>query len=199
MSDDSVPEQWDDVRREQAQRSLASAHRPGSALAGPYGRPFHPLLVTVPIGAFAATLAFDVASVLVEGRAFGRAATWLSAIGIVTGLLAAGFGFVDYRRLTTGTRAHATAVRHMVLMDVMLLCFTVGFFIRRADPDQYLNGTPPAALVLSVIGSVVLVVGAWIGGRLSYSHGVRVADEQDQLEAHVIHVGGAAGRKPPSE
>lgn len=193
MADNSPPEQWDDVRREQAQRSLATAHRPRNSLVGPYGRPLHPLLVTVPIGAFAATLAFDVASVLVEGRAFGRAATWLSAIGIVTGLLAAVFGFIDSRGLTPGTRAQATAVRHMILMGVTLLCFVVGFFIRRADSDQYLNGTPLAALALSVVGSAVLVVGAWIGGRLSYSDGVRVADERDQLGAHVIQVGDATG------
>jgi uncharacterized membrane protein len=168
-------------------------------LAGPYGRPLHPLLVTVPVGAFATTLAFDVASVLVEGRAFGRAATWLSAIGVVTGLLAAVFGFVDYRRLTTGTRAHATAVRHMILMDVTLLCFVIGFFVRRADPDQYLNGTPPLALLLSIVGSAVLLVGAWIGGRLTYSDGVRVADERDQLRAHVIEVRDDGGAEPASE
>ena len=36
-----------------------------AALAGPYGHPFHPILVTVPIGAWAASLVFDIASHLV--------------------------------------------------------------------------------------------------------------------------------------
>jgi uncharacterized membrane protein len=192
MSDEMRAEQWDDVATEQARRSMAAAHRPGSAVAGPYGHPVHPLLVTIPIGAFVATLAFDIASVTVEGRAYGRPAVWLSAIGIVSAIVASLFGFLDFRRLTSGTRAHAVAVRHMVLMDVVLVCFIVGFFIRRADETQYLDGTPVAALVLSAVGVAVLVVGGWLGGRLAFSFGSRVADEQDQLPAHVILSKGAS-------
>ena len=81
---------------EQAERSMRAAHRPGMAAAGPYGHPIHPMLVTIPIGAFVATLAFDIASVAVEGRAYGRPAVWLSLIGIASGLLASLFGLVDY-------------------------------------------------------------------------------------------------------
>lgn len=191
MTDEALTEQWDDVTAEQARRSMAAAHRPGTAVAGPYGHPVHPLLVTIPIGAFVATLAFDIASVAVEGRAYGRPAVWLSAIGIVSALVASLFGFLDFRRLTAGTRAHAVAVRHMILMDVVLVCFIVGFFIRRADSTEYLDGTPMAALVLSAVGVAVLVVGGWLGGKLAYSFGTRVADEQDQLSAHVIQPKGA--------
>jgi uncharacterized membrane protein len=43
--------------------SQLQAKRPVSAaLAGPYGHPFLPILVTVPIGAWVASLAFDIAS-----------------------------------------------------------------------------------------------------------------------------------------
>jgi uncharacterized membrane protein len=171
---------------EQAERSMRAAHQPGTAAAGPYGHPIHPMLVTIPIGAFVATLAFDIASVTLEGRAYGRPAVWLSLIGIVSGLFASLFGLIDYRRLTKGTRAHAVATRHLILMDVVLLCFIVGFFIRRADPDQYLNGTPTIALVLSVVGVAILLVGGWLGGKLSYSYGSRVADESDQMKAHTL-------------
>lgn len=183
---ESTPDEVDAVAREQAERSMRAAHRPGMSAAGPYGRPFHPLLATVPVGAFVLTLAFDIASLTVEGRMYGRAATWMSAIGVVSGVVAALFGLLDARRLTPGTRAHATATRHMLMMDVVLLCFVVAFFVRRADEDQYLNGTPPLAVALSVIGVLVLVAGAWTGGRLAYSFGTRVADESDQWPAHVV-------------
>ena len=33
-----------------------------SMLAGPYGHPFHPILVTVPIGAWLCSLVFDIAA-----------------------------------------------------------------------------------------------------------------------------------------
>ena len=181
---DAVPDAEPDA--EQAERSMRAAHQPGTAAAGPYGHPIHPMLVTIPIGAFVATLAFDIASVTLEGRAYGRPAVWLSLIGIVSGLFASLFGLIDYRRLTKGTRAHAVATRHLILMDVVLLCFIVGFFVRRADPDQYLNGTPTVALVLSVVGVAILLVGGWLGGKLSYSYGSRVADESDQIKAHAV-------------
>ena len=187
-SEDPSPDQAsaDQASADQAERSMRAAHRPGSAVSGPYGRPVHPMLVTIPIGAFVATLAFDIASVAVEGRAYGRPAVWLSLIGIAFGLLASVFGLLDYRRLTKGTRAHAVATRHLILMDTVLVCFIIGFILRRADPDQYLNGTPTPALVLSVIGVAILLIGGWLGGKLSYSYGSRVADESDQIEAHTL-------------
>lgn len=41
-----------------------------AALAGPYGHPFHPILVTVPIGAWVASLVFDIGSRIVGNPAF---------------------------------------------------------------------------------------------------------------------------------
>ena len=176
----------DDVETEQARRSMRAAHRPAVAVSGPYGRPVHPLLVTVPIGAFIATFAFDIASITVEGRAYGRPALWLSAIGIVSGVIAGFFGFLDSRRLTKGTRAQSVATMHMSMMVVALACFAVGFFLRRADETQFLDGTPVAAVVMSGLGVVVLLAGGWLGGRLVFGYGVRVSDESDQLPAHHI-------------
>jgi hypothetical protein len=36
------------------------AKQPRTVLAGPYGHPFHPILVTVPIGAWVASVVFDI-------------------------------------------------------------------------------------------------------------------------------------------
>lgn len=167
------------------ERARSAAHRPALSVSGPYGRPIHPLLVTVPIGAWVAAVAFDIASLTVEGRAFGRAAQWLVAIGIVAAIVAAIFGFLDFRRLTKGTRAHKVAVTHMVLMDVALVLFIVSFVLRRADEDQFIDGTPVLAFVVAVVAILVLLGGAWLGGRLSYGFGVRVVDEEDQLSGHL--------------
>lgn len=186
MGAEPTSEPVDDVSIEQSRRSLAAAHRPGTAIAGGYGRPIHPLLATVPIGAFVAAIAFDVASVAIEGRAYGRPAAWLVAVGVVSGAVAAAFGLADLGRLTTGTPARAVAMRHLQLMVVMLVCFTLSFLLRQADPDQYLDGTPMPALVLGVVGLVVLIAGVLLGGQLSYRHGVRVVDEADQLPGHMI-------------
>jgi uncharacterized membrane protein len=171
---------WQDVRSS-AEQARDAAHRPAAAMVGGYGHPLHPLLAAVPIGAFVATLAFDLASKAGEGRAFGRPATWLAAIGVAAGVVAAIFGAVDFLRLPRGTRARRIGTWHLGTMLVVLALFGAGFAVRRADASQYLDGSPTAAVVLSAVGVVVLVVGAWLGATMVYSFGVRVADDEDQL------------------
>jgi uncharacterized membrane protein len=188
---------WSQVRAE-AERARDAAHRPTVAAAGPYGHPLHPLLVTVPIGMFVATFAFDIASLTVEGRAFGRAATWLSALGIVTALVAAAAGVVDLLRIAKGTPARRTAVTHLILMDLVVVLFIVGFFVRRADETQYLDGTPMLAVVLSGVAVVLLLVGGWLGGKLVYGYGVRVSDEHDQLTGYLPADSGPPGPRGDS-
>ncbi len=58
--------------------------------------PLHPLLVPLPIAAFIFALITDIAW-LRTGRAFwGEASYWLLLTGVVTGLLAAIPGLIDY-------------------------------------------------------------------------------------------------------
>ena len=60
-----------------------------AAMAGPYGHPFHPMLVTVPIGAWVCSLVFDIAARFVaQPQPFAEGARWLIAIGVVGPLLA---------------------------------------------------------------------------------------------------------------
>ena len=44
----------------QQRSELQRAKQPRTALAGPYGHPFHPMLVTLPIGAWVSSLVFDI-------------------------------------------------------------------------------------------------------------------------------------------
>lgn len=179
------PAQRSEGDRAFAERARSAAHRPAIAVSGPYGRPVHPLLATVPIGAWVCAVVFDVASLTVEGRAYGRAAQWLVLIGIAAAIVTAVFGLLDGRRLTKGTDAHRTATRHLGLMVATLLLFVASYFVRRADADQFLDGTPPLAVGLAGAALVLLVVGAWLGGKLSYRYGVRVVDEVDQLDGYL--------------
>src|ERR1044072_3233155 len=97
--------------------SQLRAKRPVSAaLAGPYGHPFHPILVTVPIGAWVASLVFDVGSHLGTQPAFlAEGGIWLIALGVVGGVPAAMVGFLDLLAIPTGTRVFRTALVHMGL------------------------------------------------------------------------------------
>jgi uncharacterized membrane protein len=156
---------------------------PVTALAGPYGHPFHPILVTVPIGAWVASLVFDIVSRAGDDAAtFAEGAYWLVGIGIVGALAAAIFGFLDLLAVPTGTRAFRTALVHMALNLAVVALFAVGFALRRSRLDEP-DGTPIGVLGLSVVALALLGASGWLGGMLTYRYGVRVVDDATQVDA----------------
>ena len=162
---------------------VRDAKDPITPAAGPYGHPFHPILVTIPIGAWVCALIFDIASrvdsngspALVEG------AYWLIGIGILGALLAAVFGLMDLLTIPRRTKAFATGLTHMALNLVVVAVFAVNFIWRHGDYDE-LAKVKTGQLVLSAIGIAILLVSGWLGGTLAYHFGVRVADERAQAE-----------------
>src|SRR6188508_3120591 len=86
------------------------AKRPRSAVAGPYGHPFHPIMVTIPIGAWVASLVFDIIAFASEDPTpYVIGARILILIGVIGAVLAACFGFLDYSQLQRATQAQRTA------------------------------------------------------------------------------------------
>jgi uncharacterized membrane protein len=159
------------------------AKQPVTTLAGPYGHPFHPLLVTLPIGAWVASVVFDIASQMVDDpAALAQGAGWLVGLGILGALVAAVFGFLDLLAIPTGTRAFRLAVFHMATNLVVVAVFAASLAMRwpPSDATDAVGAGPMAA---SIIGLVLLGVGGWLGGMLSFGYGVRVADEQHQAHA----------------
>jgi uncharacterized membrane protein len=158
---------------------LAAKH-PRSNLAGPYGHPFHPILVTVPIGAWTASLVFDVIAFLVEEPApYVLGAQVLIAVGVVGALVAAVFGLLDLSVIPPGTRAKRTALTHMTLNLGVVVVFVVGFLVRVAAGH---DAVPILGVVLTVLGMAVLGFSGYLGGELAYRYGVRVASEETQAE-----------------
>jgi len=162
---------------------LEQAKQPiSAALAGPYGHPFHPILVTVPIGAWVCSLVFDIGSYFADPPGFlAQGSLWLIGIGVVGALAAALFGFLDLVAIPTGTPAFRTALVHMSLNLVVVAAYIVNFVWRYG---QYHSGTQVAVgpLALSVATLAALAVSGYLGGKLAYRYGVRVAREADQAE-----------------
>jgi uncharacterized membrane protein len=170
--------------------SLEDAKRPVSAaLAGPYGHPFHPILVTVPIGAWVCVSVFDIASHVVDGPGFlNRGAEWLIAIGVLGALAAASVGFLDLLAVPSGTSAFRTALTHMALNLTVTGAYVGNFLWRHGS---YADGGSVATgpLILGVVSLALLGVSGFLGGKLAYRYGVRVADELTQAEGYGPHSG----------
>jgi uncharacterized membrane protein len=170
---------------ERSPARLAEAKQPVSAaLAGPYGHPWHPLLVTVPIGAWVASLVFDVGSFVIPGAAFlVTGSLWLIALGVLGALAAALVGALDLLAIPRHTAAARTALAHAVLNLVVVAAYTAGFLWRRGtETGATTVGVGP--LVLSVVAVVLLGVSGSLGGRLAFRYGVRVADERTQATGY---------------
>ena len=157
--------------------------RPASRLAGPYGHPFHPQVVTLPIGAFVASLLFDLGARLgwVDESGAAFAAAWLLVIGLAGTVLAMALGVMDLSTIPDRTKASRTAVAHGAVNSVAAAVLALSAFVR------FTRGTdevPLVAFLLSVAGVLVLGLGGWLGGKLAYTYGVRVAREVVQEDGY---------------
>ena len=156
------------------------AKAPHSALQGLYGHPVHPILVTIPIGAWTSSLVFDVLALTTDDPApFATGSAWLIGIGAVGAVLAAITGGLDWKMIPRGTKAWSTGLTHMLLNIAVLALYLVNLAVRRG---QGLDDVSVVALVMSVVGLAVLGASGWLGGKLAYRYGVRVADEGTQAE-----------------
>lgn len=163
---------------------LRQAKHPVTALSGWYGHPVHPAVVSVPIGAWAASVVFDVASHLVDDPEFlVRAAAWLLVIGLAGALLAGLVGFLDLVAIPTGTRAFRTGLLHAAVTLLATAVFLVDALLRRTASSTAPTATVP--LALSVVGLLVLFAGGFLGGELVFRYGVRVVEESVQAEGYI--------------
>jgi uncharacterized membrane protein len=161
------------------------AKEPIAPLAGPYGHPIHPLLVTVPIGAWMSSVAFDlIGPASADEFAYAIGAKRLIDIGVVTAAGSGVFGLMDFLKIPRGTRAWYAGLAHMGLnLGAVAL-----FAMNSATRGQRLRGREPGPAVtwwqrgLSLMTAMSLLASGWIGGSLVYHYGVRVADEEHQKE-----------------
>src|SRR3954471_744200 len=160
---------------------MRQAKRPVTLLAGPYGHPLHPAVVAVPIGCWIASLVFDVGSRLVDDGSFlVRGSRWLIALGVLGALAAAMLGFLDFFAIPPGTRAFRTATVHMSLNLAVTTSYTISYLLRHGATPRVSWGL----IALSLVNLAALTMSGYLGGKLAYRYGVRVADETTQLEGY---------------
>ena len=160
---------------------LHRAKHPKTILAGPYGHPYHPILVTIPIGVWIASVVFDIVALASaeEEAVFAEGAYWLIGIGIIGAVLAAVFGLMDLLVIPRGTRAFRTGLTHMTLNLAVVVLFVVDFAVRASQGYEEFS---TVGFILSLVALALLTVSGTLGGKLAYHYGIRVADEQTQSE-----------------
>ena len=148
--------------------------------------------MTVPIGAWTASLVFDIASHVTHTPGFlAQGSLWLVAVGVIGALAAACAGFLDLFGIPLATRAHRTAQAHMLLNLTVTAAYAAGF-IWRYRTYHHAGPVPAGQLALSAASLAVLAVAGYLGGKLAFRYGVRVVDEVTQQEGYRDHTSGRA-------
>lgn len=137
------------------------------------GHPVHPILIVFPLGLLATGVIFDVLHAILGNAEFSVVSFWMIAAGIVGGLVAALFGFLDWLHVPSGTRAKSIGLMHGGGNVVVVLLFLVSALMRWNAPD-YVGGTTP--FVLELLGAGIALVTGWLGGELVDRLGIGVDD-----------------------
>ena len=142
------------------------------------GHPIHQMLIVFPLGLLATSLFFDIAHLSSGNPQWATIAYYLIVVGILSGLVAALFGTIDWLSIPAGTRAKRIGRLHGGGNVVVILLFIGSWLLRRDAP-----GDPPtSAIILSVLAVLLALVTAWLGGELVDRLGVGV-DEGAHLDA----------------
>ncbi len=143
------------------------------------GHPIHQQLIVFPLGLLATAVLFDLLQLVTGNDDFATAGFYMVAAGVLSGLLAAVFGFIDYLAIPRGTRAKRVATVHGIGNVVVVVLFAISWLLRMDEPRY----VPTAlALTLAVAAALLAVVTGWLGGELVDRLGVGV-DPDANLDA----------------
>lgn len=137
-----------------------------------FGHAIHPILIVFPLGLLGTAVVFDIIYLIWGSGLMAQVSFWMMTAGIIGGLLAAPFGFIDWMAIPNGTRAKTIGAAHGITNVVVLLLFVASWGMRSDLPER------PETLgsVLSFLGFVVALVGGWLGGELVERLGVGVVE-----------------------
>lgn len=135
------------------------------------GHSVHQMLIVFPLGLLGGAVGFDIAYLISQDPRWADISYWLIGAGVVMGLIAAPFGFIDWLAIPRRTRAKRVGVLHALLNVVALALFAVSFSLRRANP----TAPPVEALVCSFLAVIGSMIAAWFGGELVARLGIGVS------------------------
>ena len=134
------------------------------------GHPLHPILIAFPLGLLSASLLFDARAKLRLDSTDTKIARALIGAGILSGLVAAIPGIIDWVAVPQGSRAKSIGLWHSGGNFLALALFAWSWKKRRPNETQPDN----SAVALSVVAGALLGLTGWLGGEMVYRLGIGV-------------------------
>jgi uncharacterized membrane protein len=136
-----------------------------------FGHPLHAVLSDFPLALLGTSLLWDVIGLWRAEAVWWAISFWTIALGLVTAMLAAFAGAVDYAVIPQNHQAQGTALRHMLLMLSALSPYLISLLVRGGAAAP--TGKKLFLLLgLEFAGVLLLSIGGWYGGHLVFHHGV---------------------------
>lgn len=130
--------------------------------------PLHPMAVVFPTAFLLATPVADLAFWIRGDPFWALASFWLATSGFVMGVVAALLGFAEFMLLKE-VRARLAAWTHLIAALMALALAAANVQLRLHDPA---GAIIPWGILLSTVMAVMVGVAGWIGGTLTFGHGI---------------------------
>jgi uncharacterized membrane protein len=127
-----------------------------------FGHPIHQMLIVFPLGLLATALLFDVVQLITGDGFWSELSYWMIAAGVISGLVAAPFGLVDWLAIPWRTRAKRIGAIHGAGNVVVVALYGLSWLMRTSNPAA--PETP--ALVMAFLGGGLALITGWLGGEL---------------------------------
>ncbi len=137
-----------------------------------FGHALHPILIVFPLGLLMTSVFYDFKHRRSNNDDDAKIANALIGAGVVSGLVAAIPGVIDWLAIPQGTRAKRIGLYHGGGNVIQLLLFGLSWLRRRDDPRH----PDAAARSLSLAALAIGNGAAWLGGELVHRLGVSVDD-----------------------
>ncbi|MBF9196634.1 DUF2231 domain-containing protein [Microvirga terrestris] len=161
-------------------------HRHGvQSTAAIAGHPLHHMLIVFPVAFLIGALGTDIVFMATQDQFWAQCSYWLLIAGIVTALVAAVPGMIDFVTIDR-VRNIWISWAHMVdnLVVVALALINVG--VRSGDPAAGVQGW---GIWLSSIQTALLLFSGWLGGEMAYRYGIgAIQDYSPKVEQFHVEV-----------
>ncbi len=145
------------------------------------GHPVHPMLIPFPLALWTTSFFADILFYFIRNFNLLLISKFLLAVGIIGGLAAAVPGIIDWLALKS-EEVKGIANWHARLNVIALIIFAISLYLRTHYGAGMVGYSMKIPFLLSFVGVVLISISGWLGGSLSYDHGVGVAPQDDSPE-----------------
>ena len=159
--------------------------------------PLHPALVHIPVSVWPAALVFDLLAYTGNGgNTAVRVAFYAILMGLVVALAAVPTGIADWWDIKQDRPAWTLGVFHMVLNLTASAVWALNLGLR-AGAALNLSRPPLIPLLLSIIGTLLVLISGYLGGRMVFNYGISVGRNSKQKWREIAQAGHA--NLPPAK